>query len=112
MLEQHIEGQINSYARDKADGSHAKDIANKDDSKKTAVGKAATENLAARKQGLEKPDVEKPTVIEIKSSDIFSDPPKEDVEEQENAIEVKKFIIAGTNTAAEEKVAAVIEAAP
>ena len=43
MLDQHIEDQINSFARD-----------NKDASKKAAAGKAATEKLKARKQGLKK----------------------------------------------------------
>ena len=89
MLDHHIEGQINSSATDEADGSNAKDIANKDASKKAAVGKVA-----------------------IKSSVIVSDPPKEDVEEQENPIEEEKNVIAGTKATAEEKVAEVIEAAP
>ena len=75
MLDHHIEGQINSSATDEADGSNAKDIANKDASKKTAVGKVA-----------------------IKSSVIVSDPPKEDVEEQGNPIEEEKNVIAGTKS--------------
>ena len=36
MLDHHIEGQINSSDTDEADGSNAKDIANKDASKKAA----------------------------------------------------------------------------
>ena len=66
-------------------GKHFKD--EQDASKKAAAEKAATEKLAARKQGLEKPDVKKHIVIGIKS-----DPPKEDVEMQENAIEEEKIV--------------------
>ena len=82
MLDQHIEDQINSFARD-----------NKDASKKAAAGKAATEKLKARKQGLKKTYSNINKVLKTLSQ-IH-----------------QKIVIAGTKTSAEKKVA-VIEAAP